>query len=421
MQLHKTQLDNGLQVILQESHAAPVASFWIFYRVGSRNEMPGLTGISHWVEHMLFKGTDQFPQGEFDRAVARAGGFFNGMTSQDWTTYFETFPADRIDLALQVESDRMINAHFDPAECESERTVILSEREGAENDSFWRLNEEVQATAFHAHSYGHPIIGWKRDLHEIRRSDLYHHYRTFYTPNNAIAVVTGDFATASMLERIEQAFGGLAPGPSLPSVRAVEPAQTSERRVTLRGPDPTPYLLTAFPAPAANHADFFPLIILDSILGGAKGLGMFGGSANNRSNRLYRTLVDTDLAVDVDSSFQPTIDPFLFLVSVTPAAGVGPAQVEDALWQLFTQLQTDGVTAAELKKAIQQTKAQFAFSNESATARAYWLGVSEIVAGAGWLDDWLEKLAAVTPEDVQRVANIYLQPTRQTTGWYLSA
>ncbi len=148
---------------------------------------------------------------------------------------------------------------------------------------------------------------------------------------------------------------------------------------------------------------------------------MFGGSANNRSNRLYRTLVDTDLAVDVDSSFQPTIDPFLFLVSVTPAAGVGPAQVEDALWQLFTQLQTDGVTAAELKKAIQQTKAQFAFSNESATARAYWLGVSEIVAGAGWLDDWLEKLAAVTPEDVQRVANIYLQPTRQTTGWYLSA
>ncbi len=141
----------------------------------------------------------------------------------------------------------MINAHFDPAECESERTVILSEREGAENDSFWRLNEEVQATAFHAHSYGHPIIGWKRDLHEMRRSDLYHHYRTFYTPNNAIAVVTGDFATASMLERIEQAFGGLAPGPSLPSVRAVEPAQTSERRVTLHGPDPTPYLLTAFP------------------------------------------------------------------------------------------------------------------------------------------------------------------------------
>jgi zinc protease len=419
MQITKHQLDNGLQVILQESHAAPVASFWLFYRVGSRNEQPGLTGVSHWVEHMLFKGTEQFPRGEFDRAVARAGGFFNGMTSQDWTTYFETFPAERIELALQVESDRMANALFDPDECASERTVILSEREGGENDPFWLLNEEVQATAFHAHSYRHPVIGWKHDLHGIQRDDLYAHYRTYYTPNNAIAVVAGDFDSATMLRRVEMAFGEIAPGPTPPAQRSVEPPQQAERRVTLHGPDPTSYLLTSFPAPAADHTDFFPLIILDSILGGAKGLGLFGGSANNRSNRLYRTLVDTDLAVDVDSSFRPTIDPFLFQISVTPAANVPPQQIEDALWQLIRSVQENGVRQAELQKAIQQTKAQFAYSNESTTARAYWLGVSEIVAGSGWLDGWLDRLSAVTPNDVQHVAQAYLQPARQTIGWYL--
>jgi zinc protease len=419
MPIHKTYLTNGLQVILQESHIAPVASFFVFYRVGSRNERPGLTGLSHWVEHMLFKGTDQFPRGAFDRAVARAGGFFNGMTSQDWTTYFESFPADRIELALQVESDRMGSALFDPADCEAERTVIISEREGGENDPLWLLNEAVQAAAFEQHSYRHPVIGWKEDLLRIERTELYNHYRTYYTPNNAIVVAAGDFDTAIMLERIQHYFGALPAGPEIPPVDGREPEQTAERRVTLYGPDPTPYFMLAFPAPAADHPDFFPLIVLDSILGGAKGLGIFGGGANNRSNRLYRALVDTDLAVDVDSSFQPTIDPFLLLFSATPGPDVEPDRLEDAVWSLFTQLQQEGVTNAELGKAIQQTKAQFAYSNESVTAQAYWLGFSEIVADTGWLDDWFALLNRVTMEDVRRVAQRYLRPERQTVGWYL--
>ena len=421
--LVKTKLDNGLQVVLMETHIAPVASFWIYYRVGSRNELPGATGISHWVEHMLFKGTDNFPRGQFDKAVARAGGIFNGMTSQDWTTYFETFPsAPRglpIELALHVESDRMANANFDAGETESERTVILSEREGAENSYFWLLNEEVQAAAFQVHSYHHPTIGWKSDLLTLTRDDLYRHYHTFYTPNNAVAVAAGDFETQDMLGRIERYFGSLPAGPEVPAVRLTEPEQKAQRRVLLHGEDPTGYVLIAFHAPPATHADFFPLIVMDAVLGGAKGMGLFGDSANNRSNRLYRALVDTELAVAAGSSFQPTLDPSLFSFYVTLNPEGGHQAAEDAIWRELHKIQDDGVWPQEMGKAIKQTKAQFAYSSESVTFQAYWLGFSQVVASTEWLDRWLEQLTAVTAADVQRVAQRYFQPHLQTVGWYV--
>ncbi len=417
--LIKTTLRNGLQVILKESHVAPVASFWIFYRVGSRNELPGVTGISHWVEHMLFKGTERFPRGEFDKAVSRAGGVFNGMTSQDWTTYFETFPSERIELALQVESDRMANSIFDPEETESERTVIISEREGSENSYFYLLNEEVQASAFRAHSYHHPIIGWKSDLLTMSRDDLYQHYRTFYTPNNAIAVAVGDFDSEAMLAQIEHYFGSLPAGPAVPPLRVQEPDQQAERRVILRGTELTSYLIMAFHAPAATHTDFFPLIVMDAVLGGAKGMGVFGGGTNNRSNRLYRALVDTQLAVDISSSYRPTVDPDLFSFYSTLAQDVTHQQVEDAIWAEIKKIQQEGVTTAELTKAIKQTKAQFAYSSESVTYQAYWLGFSEVTADTAWLDSWLDKLVAVSAQDVQRVAQAYFDKNNQTVGWYL--
>lgn len=418
-QLLKTKLDNGLDVILKESHIAPVASFWVFYRVGSRNELPGTTGISHWVEHMLFKGTDTFPRGEFDKAVSRAGGMFNGMTSQDWTTYFETFPSERIELALQVESDRMVNAIFDPEETESERTVIISEREGSENSYFYRLNEEVQAAAFQIHPYRNPTIGWKSDLHAMTRAELYDHYRTFYTPNNAIAVAVGDFETAPMLADIERYFAELPRGPRVPEMRLVESEQLAERRVLLRGGDPTAYFMMTFHVPPATHADFFPLIVMDAVLGGAKGMGLFGGSANNRSNRLYRALVDTEICVGAGSSYRPTIDAHLFTFYATLAPGTEHTQVEEVLWTQIEKIQQEGVQPAELEKAIKQTKAQFAYSSESVTNQAYWLGFSEIIASTDWLDNWLEQLMQVTTEDVQRVAQTYFAPHKQTVGWYL--
>ena len=417
--LIQTKLDNGLQVILKESHIAPVASFWVYYRVGSRNELPGTTGISHWVEHMLFKGTEQFPAGEFDKSVARAGGVFNGMTSQDWTTYFETFPSDRIELALQVESDRMANSVFDRDEFESERTVIISEREGSENSYFWLLNEEVQAAAFRAHSYHHPIIGWKGDLMTMQRDDLYDHYRTFYTPNNALAIAVGDFDSEAMLAQIQNYFGNLPAGPAVPTMQLTEPEQRAERRITMRGSDPTSYLMMVFHAPQALHEDFFPLIVMDAVLSGAKGMGIFGGGSNNRSNRLYKALIASQLTVGAGSSFRPTIDPNTFTFYATLAPGITHDQVEEAIWSEITKIQASGVTDTEVEKAIKQTKAQFAYSNESVTHQAYWLGFSEMVANLDWLDHWLENLMAVTSADVQRVANTYFDYAKQTVGCYM--
>ena len=417
--VQKVRLDNGLQILLKESHLAPVASFWIYYRVGSRNEVPGVTGISHWVEHMLFKGTERYPQGAFDKAVARAGGAFNGMTWQDWTTYFETFPAERIELALDVESDRMANAIFDEEETESERTVIISEREGSENSYRWLLNTEMQAAAFQTHPYRHPVIGWKHDLLTMRRDDLYEHYRTFYTPSNAVAVVVGDFDSAQMVERIEQYFGGLEAGPDLPEMRLEEPEQRAERRIVLRGTDMTSYFGLAFHAPDARHADFFALTVMDSILSGAKGMGLFGGGSSNRSNRLYRALVDKELAVGASSAFMPTIDPYVFGFSATLAQDITHQEIEEAIWAEIERMQEEPVAAEELEKAIKQTKAQFAYSSESVTNQAYWLGFSEMIADSEWFDGWLENLEAVTAEDIQRVAQSWFGRNKQTVGWYM--
>lgn len=415
----KTTLDNGLRVILKETHVAPVASFWVYYRVGSRNELPGGTGISHWVEHMLFKGTDQFPRGEFDKAVARAGGVFNGMTSQDWTTYFETFPSDRIELALQVESDRMQNALFDPEETESERTVIISEREGSENSYFYLLNEELQAAAFREHSYRHPIIGWKSDLNTMNREQLYNHYQTFYTPSNAVAVAVGDFDTEEMLAKIEAYFGSLPPGPEVPTMLLEETAQNAERRVTLRGSDPTSYFMMVFHTPPATHEDFFPLVVMDAILSGAKGMGLFGGGGNNRSNRLYKALVETQLSVGAGCIYRPAIDTTLFTFYATLAPEITHTQIEAAIWDEIRKIQDEGVQSRELEKAIKQLKAQFAYSSESVTAQAYWLGFSEVVANTEWLDQWLDRLMDVSTEDVQRVAQTYFTQNKQTVGWYM--
>jgi zinc protease len=235
-------LDNGMVVLLKEAHSAPLISWWVLYRVGSRNERTGITGASHWVEHMLFKGTEKFPPGYLDKAIDRLGGAWNAQTFIDYTAYYETMPSEHIDLALEIEADRMMNAKFDPEEVSSERTVIISERQGAENSPMFWLGEEMQAAAFRVHGYHHEIIGDMFDLETMTRDDLYGHYKHHYMPNNAIAVAVGAFDTAEMLAKINAIYGKIPAGDPPSLFARPEPPQNGERRVRVERPGSAVFL-----------------------------------------------------------------------------------------------------------------------------------------------------------------------------------
>ncbi|MGH2558024.1 MAG: M16 family metallopeptidase [Thermomicrobiales bacterium] len=410
-------LPNGLKVILRESHDAPLASFWVWYRVGSRNESAGLTGLSHWVEHMQFKGTPSLGKGAIFREVTKNGGTLNALTSNDWTGYFETLPADRIDMALQIESDRMANSLFDPAETESERTVILSERQGAENSPTYLLFEEVVATAFHAHPYRHMVIGYESDLKRISRDDLYGHYRRAYHPANAFITAAGDFDAEDLYRRIQDQFGSIQAGSTLPPVAAVEPPQRGERRVTLRQPAPTSYLRMAFHTPEGRHPDTAAIFVADAVLSGGKGMGFGGGGQMGRSARLYRSLVAAGLARAAGSDFELTIDPFLLIVGLTALPGADPSQIETVIDGELDRLATETVPTEELGRAVKQVKAQYVYSGEGVTNQAYWLGQMEVVDSYQRAERLLHEIETVTPADVQRVAATYLRPENRTVGW----
>ena len=414
-----TQLSNGLTVLIKEAHTAPVASFWVWYRVGSRNEHIGITGISHWVEHMLFKGTQMFPKGAAEKAIAREGGVFNGMTWYDFTTYLATLPTARIELALRIEADRMVNAVFDPDEVAAERTVIISERQGAENDPEFLLNEEVMGAAFRVHPYGNDTVGHMCDLETMTRDQLYAHYDTYYKPGNALAVAVGDFEAGEMLRMIEQHFGSIPDGPGVPPMNAGEPSQRGERRVVVEEQSNVAYLQMVFRAPTVHEPDFFALTALDAALTGASGLTFFGGGLTNKSSRLYKALVETELATTISGTLAPTVDPFVYGLSATVRAGHTLAEVEEALEAELARVVAEPVAQEDLDKAIKQTKAQFAYSSESVTGQAMWIGFSEIFADYAWFENYIANLSTVTVEDVQRVAQKYLHRSNRTVGWYV--
>lgn len=411
-------LTNGMSVLLKEDHTAPIATFWTWYRVGSRNERPGKTGISHWVEHMQFKGTPTLEKGQIFRDVSRVGGTLNALTSHDWTAYFETVPAARIDLALTIEADRMRHSVFDADEVESERTVILSERQGAENNPGYALYEEVTGTAFQAHPYRHMVIGYEADLRAISRDDLYDHYRHFYHPANAFIVAIGDFATDDLINRIDVAFGGTPAGdPIARSIGVTEPPQPGERRVTMQRPAGTPYLRMAFHAPEAAHAALAPLLVTEAILSGGKPMGFGGGGGMGRSSRLYRALVATGLARSAESDMGITIDPYLFQIGVTALPGADLNQIEGVLDEELARLREDSTPAVELERALRQIESQLVYSSEGVTNQAYWLGQWNVVDDWRRADAFLQAIRAVSADDVQRVARMYLVPERRTVGW----
>lgn len=415
----KKTLSNGLTVILKEMHHAPVICFMVWYRVGSRHERPGLTGVSHWVEHMMFKGTPTFPDGTLDRLVSREGGQWNAFTWLDFTAYYETMPANRIDLALRLEADRMVNTIMDADEVESERAVIIAERQMYENDPDFLLNEELTAVAFRVHPYHHEVIGDLADLQTMTQDDLLAHYRHYYAPPQATLVVVGDFDTAVMLTRLQELYGGIPAGENGIPLARPEPPQNGERRVVVHGPGDTAYLTVAYRAPAANHPDFFPLALLNAALAGGSSLGMFGGSGSNKSSRLYKALVNTELAASVSGGLTPTIDPFLYTIQAVARHGRSLDEVETALDAELARLQTEPITQAELDKALKRAKADFVLAGESITGQAQLLGMAEAVVGDyRWYETVLDQLHAVTLADIERVRAAYLQKRYRVVGRY---
>jgi zinc protease len=416
--IFRTRLRNGLLVLLKEIHTAPLVSTWIWYRVGSRDEGPGRTGISHWTEHMQFKGTPAFPAGLLDRAISRDGGLWNAFTWIDWTAYFETMPADRADLALRLEADRMVRSLFAPEEVTSERTVIISEREGNENEPTFRLAEEVQAAAFRVHPYHHEVIGDMADLRTITREDLYRHYRSFYTPNNAVLTVAGDFRTRSKLGRIRELFGDIPRSESPQRAGRPEPPQTGERRVHVEGPGETAYLQVAYHAVRGFDPDFFPAAVLNSVLAGASSLNLFGGGISNKTSRLYRALVETGLAAAVSGDLSATIDPYLYELRATIRPGRTPEEVLAALDAEIDRVLQQPVEAAEVAKAVKQARALFAYGSESISNQAFWMGYTEMFDEYSWFEKYLDRIAAVDAESMLRVARKMLAPQNRIVGIY---
>jgi zinc protease len=412
-------LKNGLKVLLKEIHTAPLISSWMWYRVGSRDEVSGNTGISHWCEHMQFKGTPQFPPNYLDRAISRDGGMWNAFTYFDWTTYFETMPVEKIDLSLRLEADRMVNSLFDEKEVASERTVVISEREGSENEPIFLLGEAVQNAAFRSHPYHHEIIGDLTDLKSMNRDDLYGHYRSFYLPNNAVMSVAGDFNINEMLSRIQELYEQIPAGPTPARVAHPEPAARGEHHLSVEGPGETTYLDISYHAPAANDPDFFPVTVLDSLLTGPSSLNMFGGGGiSNKTSRLYRALVEKELAVSVGGGLVATVDPFLYSVVITLNPNHKPEEVLAAFNKEIVRIQDEQISPGEISRAIKQARALFAYGSENITNQAFWLGHAEMFSTYDWFLNYLENLSRVTPTELQHVAQKYLCPQNRVVGTF---
>ncbi len=386
--------------------------------MGGRNEVPGTTGMSHFLEHMLFKGTAKHPKGDLDRLLARYGAQWNAFTSEDVTCYFETLPKTHYATALELEADRMRGALIAEDETEAERTVIVSEREGYENDPSFLLGEEVQALAFSRHTYGQGVIGSKDEIKLMTRDGLYAHYRRFYAPNNAYVVVAGDDDAARLVDAAAGAFAPVDPSTNLGEPpKAPEPPQHGERRVVVqRAGGALPIVMLAFHAPRATDPRAAALSALAVALAGTSA-GSDG--ASGRSSRLHRALVEKGLATDVDATYQLMKDPYLFWIDATLRPGTAHAEVERILRAELERIASEPLTEEELARVRRQLLAATAFATDTVTWRAFRTGQLLSTGAAGSIAEWYEKLAAVTSAGVREAASSIFVERSRNVGWFV--
>jgi zinc protease len=403
----ETILPNGLKVILLENHRAPLVTFQVWYPVGSRNEAWGKTGLSHMLEHMMFKGTEKIGPEEFSRIIQENGGNDNAFTSRDYTTYFENLSSDRVQVAIDLESDRMQNLLLRQEDFRTERMVVMEERRlRTEDNPTAFLSEQLEATAFQIHPYHWPIIGWMEDIARFTLEDLKAYYRTYYNPVNAFLVVVGDFKKEELLPKIERAFGFISKGMTPHQDRDKDPPQNGERRIFVKKEAQLPFLIMGYHVPNLSEPDSYVLEVIATILSGGK------------SSRLYQSLVREKrlvLGADADHSLISR-DPSLFTLSAELLPGKDWAEVEKALNHEVERLQREPVGERELEKAKNQLEASFVFGQDSLFYQAMLLAQHEIALNWGAIDDYIPFIRKVTPEDIQRVTKRYLTPDNRTVG-----
>jgi zinc protease len=401
------QLTNGMRILLLEEHAIPNIALYFVHRVGSRNERPGITGLSHFFEHMRFNGAKKYGPGMFDRVMEDNGGANNAYTSEDVTVYQDWFPTPALSLIFDLEADRMRDLDFDPGKVESERGVIENERRlSVDNNNESLLDEQLMAAAFTAHPYTWPVIGWMTDIKHWRREDLIQYYRTYYAPNNCVMVVVGDFSEDSVLNLARQHLESIPAQAQPAAVTTEEPEQPGERRLVVNKFAQMPLVEVAYHGPAALSPDYIPMKVLDYIL------------LRGESSRLYRRLVDEDqVATSVTGGHSAHLDPFPFKLMIQPRSEVQPDRIEQVLYQELEQLRTNLVSEPELQKAKNTAVADFYRSMKTISGKADLLGTYEVIFGDYHeLFKTVDRINGVTREDLRRVAMKYFGPKNRTVA-----
>jgi zinc protease len=400
-------LKNGMKVLVQPDHSIPNVALYIFYRIGSRNEHPGTTGISHFFEHMMFNGAKKYGPDELDKVMEANGGSNNAYTTQNVTVYQDWFPRSALPLIYDIEADRIRDLTFDPKKIASERGVVASERRlSVDNDNSGILDEQLWATAFIAHPYQWPVVGWMSDIEHWTMDDLKHHFEMGYSPSNATMVVVGDVAPEEIFQLCEKYIEPIPSHDPPPPVTTVEPEQLGERRLMVHKPAQLPLLMIGYHVPQTNHPDFYALNILRSVL--------FQGE----SSRMYQRLVDQDqLALEISAFVQSAFDPTLAIIVAQPRQGVDPQACEKAIYEELERVKNAPISDQELEKARNARFVEFYHQMRTISGRANTIGAYEVFHNDyNKLFDAVKNYAAVTKDDVQRVAKAYFGANNRTVA-----
>jgi zinc protease len=403
-------LKNGMKVLVQTDHSIPNVALYIFYRIGSRNEHPGTTGLSHFFEHMMFNGAKKYGPGDLDKVMEANGASNNAYTTRDVTVYQDWFPRSALPLIFDIEGDRIENLSFDPAKIKSEREVVASERRlSVDNENGGVLDEQLWATAFIAHTYQWPVVGWMSDIEHWTMDDLKHHFAMGYSPSNATMVVVGDVSSEEVFQMCEKTIEPIAAHAPPPPVTTVEPEQLGERRLVVHKPAELPLLMIGYHVPQTNSPDFYALNILRTVL--------FHGE----SSRMYQRLVDKDqLALDVESQTEPAFDPTLAIIYAQPKQSVDPQLCEKAIYDELNRAKSELISDRELEKAKNIRLMEFYQQMRTISGRANTIGTYEVFMGDySKLFDAAKNYATVSKEDVQRVAKAYFGANDRTVATLL--